>query len=407
MIQLSPEYKRNLLFTNTNKALLKIVKHASPEQLTQLQESKDPKSILTSLFQDKLTQHKSDRLILEILKSAPQFKQMGNFSDQLKTLIRELKASPQFSTAALEKFLQNSSAFTPQALQKQMNNSGVFMESKIAAFIQHTAQSPATPPSLSELKRELSTLYTKLLSTPTPERENLLDGIEKLLNAPTKISANELKSLIQAFDKFPPHTEHNDSITKLIPKLTAFLQTKEPIQEHTLPQILADDIKSSLMTLREELHASDASNAQKQLEQIDKLLLQIDYHQLQSHLTNATSLYFPFAWELLEKGSLSFKKKDQTKSFCSVNLTFKEYGELVILMSLYDSQQLEIHFHTEKPSLNALIKEYLAELRELLSQIGFHLKVIRVHEENESQKHLQEIYGEDESQPHGGFEVKV
>ncbi len=406
MIQLSHEYKRNLLFTNTNKALLEIVKNASPEQLNQLHESKDPKAILTSLFQEKLTHTKSDHLLAEILKSSPHFKTMGNFNDQLKTLVNELKSSPHLSTAALEKFLHNSSSLTPQALQKQIHNSGIFMESKIASYLHDTSQ-PFTLPNLTELKQEISRLYAKLASSPLPQSETLLDGMEKFLNTFTKMPAQELKTLIQEFQALSIHKDVNEPITKLIPKLTALIHAKEPPTENTLPQILSDDLKSSLMTLADELQHSDSPSAPKQLELIDKLLLQIDYHQLQSHLHNATSLYFPFAWEQLEEGSLLFKKKDAKKSYCSVNLRFKEYGELSILMSLYDTEQLDIHFHTEKPSLNTLIKEHLAELRELLSQSGFHLKTIRVHEENESQTHLQEAYGEDGAQPHGGFEVTV
>lgn len=314
MIQLSNEYNRHLLFTHTNKALLEIVKTATPDQLSKLQEFKDPQSFLKALFQDKLAGNKSDQLLLQMLNTSPQFKTMGNFSDNLKSLLNDLKTTNVLSTDALEKFVRNAASLNPQMIQKQLNNSGIFMESKIASFLKHP------------------------------------------------------------------------------------MSSSQP-----LPLLLAEDIKSSLMHVRQELYGSDSPLAPKLLEQLDRLLLQIDYHQLQSHLSGSMSLYFPFEWNGLEEGRLRFKRKDQKKSSCNINLRFKEYGELDIAMSLFEEQQIEIHFHTEKENLHTLIKEHLQELRELLLNTGFSLKAIRLHSQSDQQ--LSNRYGDD--QTYGGFEVKV
>lgn len=129
MINLSPEARLSIILPNTNKALSEAIKNATPEQLETLKEGKDIKSLLTSVFQDKTTASKSDQTLLDLLKNSTAFKSMGNFGDNLQSLVQELKTAPQTAvkTAFFENFLKNITSIDPQNLKSQIASSGVFM----------------------------------------------------------------------------------------------------------------------------------------------------------------------------------------------------------------------------------------------------------------------------------------
>lgn len=487
MINLSPEARLSIILPNTNKALSEAIKNATPEQLETLKEGKDIKSLLTSVFQDKVTASKSDQTLLDLLKNSTAFKNMGSFSDNLQSLVKELKSSPEtaMKTAVFENFLKNITTIDPQTLKNQIGSSGIFMESKLAEALRklpdltqtleqlktalaknprsdfkdlqtkiitllddpilskasHHSESAAklsdgvkkiadtllpllskTDPLyskevaaiaqkldqlsvVSEIKSTLSQLYGTLLSSNTPQTNTLLDSIEKLLknlnNAPlseVKVFTHQLREAVEE--------DNTKELSLLATKLGTFSNPKELLTETFLKESMANDLKSNLLTLHEELALSSDTSSQKLIEQTDKLLTQIDYHQLVSHLGSSNSIYFPFVWDQLQEGSLSFKKTKDKKFYCEINLKLKEYGELNLMMALYEGNQLEIQAHTEKTELKAIIHDNIGELRSLLIQSGLTPRSIRVFEAAETKTPLVETYGSSEGSDMG-FEVTV
>ncbi len=133
MITSSTHSKLSLLLPNQNKVLSEIIKHATGDQIIQLNDKKDLKSLLGTLFQHKIDNTKSDALLLSMLKNSPTFKNMGNFTDTLKSLITDLKANPSLEGAA-NKLLRATTPIqsdtigqkvitTPDALQPKTNPS--------------------------------------------------------------------------------------------------------------------------------------------------------------------------------------------------------------------------------------------------------------------------------------------
>jgi hypothetical protein len=302
--------KLSILLPNTNKALFDALKQASPEQLSQLKEGKDIKSVLASLFHAKIDHTKSDTLLLDLLKNSAVFKNIGNFTQDLKSLLTTLKSDPALTPKIekIEQFLQPIATVDTPTFKEKINNSGVFMESKIAALLEKAD-----------------------------------------------------------FDESLHH-----------------------------------DLKAQLLSLSEEIKDSP-----KIQEQIDQLTTQIDYQQLLSHLTNSTSLYLPFEWDQLKQGSLSIKKAKDNKSYCEINLTLKEYGEMSLMMGLYDENQLEMHIQTEKKDLKSLIQAHLGKLRELLVEAGITLRSIRIYDANEKIIPKTNVYTSDEANYASGFEERV
>lgn len=258
---------------------------------------------------------------------------------------------------------------------------------------------------LSEIKNTLSELYGTLLSSKAPDTNSLLDSIEKLLKMPTSASTDELSTFS---DELKSAIESNSTkeIMAIKTKLSEFINPKEIHTETFIKEAMENDLKSHLLSLHEELSQSTDPNGPKLLEQTDKLLTQIDYHQLLSHLSSSNSIYFPFVWDQLEGGYLAFKKGNEKKFYCEINLKLKEYGELDLMMGLYDETQLEIQAHTEKSALKALIQDNIANLRSLLIQAGLTPRSIRIFEKSEAHTPLQESYQASEGTDMG-FEVKV
>lgn len=492
MIHLTTDARLKIILPNTNKALAEAIKNATPEQLVQIREGKDIKSLITSVFQEKITASKSDQALLQILKNAPAFKNMGSFSDQLGSLAAEIKSLPDLAqkSRVLDNFLKNFTSLNGETLKSQLAQSGVFMESKIAQVLQtlpslkETLQTLKTllsqsvrseakelgnsvasllqHPSLktdsldpagakilaggvqkiAESLRSLSTsvdvlyskdvallaskietlaltcapsqearpllsqLYGALLSSTAGQTNLLLDGIELLLKPETPLAddlqafSRQLGSVLEKSDPLP-------RALAILPQLGKFADPDLLNIETLLQKSLGDDLKSQLLGLSEELQNSSHPKAAELLEHVDKLLSIIDYHQLVSHLGASNSIYFPFSWDLLEEGSLAFKKGQEQKFYCEINLRLKEYGELNLMMALYDENRLDIQAHTEKSELKERLSENMPQLRAVLIEAGLVPKTIRIFEMREKTSREQESYS---SQGYGndfGFEVKV
>lgn len=489
MINLNTEARLNIILPNMNKALGEAIKNATPEQLETLKEGKDLKSLLTSVFQDKITASKSDTVLADILKNSTPFKTMGNLSENLESLLKDLKSSPDLSlkTAVLEKFFKNIDLLDTQTLKTQMANSGVFMESKFAAalnklpdliqsleqlqniltkspnndakILQKQIATLLESPTLSassnnlqnaltltdslkkisenlhillsksdpiyskevselaqkldqfsvvqEIKTSLSQLYGTLLSSKAHETNDLLDSIEKLLKNLNNAPAEELKNFTQQLKNAIKEGDITKELSTLITKLGEFTSPKELVTETFLRESLSNDLKSNLLSLHDELSQSNDPNALKLLEQTEKLLTQIDYHQLTSYLEASNSIYIPFSWDQLESGSMTFKKTSDKKFYCEINLQLKEYGELNLMMALYEGNQLEIQAHTQKSELKNLIQENIGELRSLLINADLTPRTIRVMEMRETPSGISESYSGYQHGPDLGFEVKV
>lgn len=326
-----------------------------------------------------------------------------NDAKALQNTISTLLSSPMLPAAStnLQSALQLTEGLKKisETLQTLISKTDPLYSKEVAALALKLDQQSAT----AEIKTTLSQLYGTLLSSTAPDTNTLLDSIEKLLK---NTSTDEVKVFTQQLQSVIEEGDTTKELTTIKAKLSEFTNPKELVTEIFLKESMSDDLKSNLLTLREELSQSNDPSAPKLLEQTDKLLTQIDYHQMLSHLSSSNSIYLPFVWDQLQEGSLTFKQTNKQKFYCEINLVLKEYGELDLMMGLYDDNQLEIQAHTEKPQLKTLIHENIAELRSLLIKSGLTPRSIRVFEAHEIKTPLNETYNASEGSDMG-FEVKV
>jgi ElaB/YqjD/DUF883 family membrane-anchored ribosome-binding protein len=342
---------------------------------------------------------------LEQLKTALS-KMPHNEAKSIHAHISALLDTPNFSKASqnLDIATQLSEGIKriSEPLQKLLSKSDPLYSHEVAILAQKLDQSSV----IQELKMTLSQIYGSLLSSNAPDTNALLDSIEKLLKNMGNSPSEDLKAFTHQLQSAITEGDTSKELSSLLSKLNAFTNPKELFTETFLQESMANDVKSALLSLKEELILSNDPSSSKLLEQTEKLLTQIDYHQLLSHLSSSNSIYFPFVWDQLQEGSLAFKKTADKKFYCEINLVLKEYGELDLMMGLYDENQLEIQAHTEKPELKTLIHEHIADLRAMLIKSGLTPRSIRIFERNESKTPLNESYTSSEGSDLG-FEVKV
>lgn len=237
---------------------------------------------------------------------------------------------------------------------------------------------------MSEGKPVLSELYGILLSSKMPEASKLLDSIESFLamqSAKTpEGNRDAFKALAEAFrtavEEKDPALSPQASV--LVSKLQEYLRPSDLLIDNLIKAAVENDLKAQLMQLSDEIAAHPKAEHSDLQGPINRLLTQIDYHQLLSHLSASNSVYFPFAWDQLEEGSFSFKKGKEKKFYCEINLKLKEYGKLDLMMAIYDETQLEIQVHTEQNALKTLLEENIPSLRSMLIDAGLTPRRIRI-----------------------------
>jgi len=606
MIEITSQQQLSLLLPNSNKAISKILKNASPEQLETLSQAKDLKAVLSQLMNDTLDINKSNKIILDILKNSDFFKELGSFPKEMKALIQLLELDSS-SNSKIDRILQSLKLSLLELKQTDtaglkdfIKNSGVFLESKFtqenspktalknaldqlkSLLIKSEAPASSTlvkktdsilynkeifskengTASLSLIKKEVDTLLSslkdirkaadplhnkdvqKLVSKmegfsqgPTLKQEVFsLDSLKNIIHelaselristrADTKallsqlaaiqakvllvhdkntslaalkelssnlqtldirsLPKNEIKELtsliaetktlsqmsfkdiellklddIKSFlstisEKVSPlNSSRTKSIFDLIEKI--LLSLKQPLSDFEqenipkdikkwlvnfeketskadilfsksmqdqlakislfakpshlldnalLQENLQKDMKALLLTLEKELSSNPIQSAPEASKSVEKLLMQVEYFQLLSHLSNASFLYLPYAWDGFDNGKFSFKKKGDGSSYCEIDLELKEYGKLNMVLQLFDGNQLNMMIYTQKKELKSIFKDHIKELRSALMSVDVMPRNIHLLELDPDTK-KRHPYTHAEQLNELGFEVK-
>lgn len=132
---------------------------------------------------------------------------------------------------------------------------------------------------------------------------------------------------------------------------------------------IQSDLKSVLLQLQKELENSSDSKSNELLKQTEKLLTQIDYHQLLSIVSNSNNVYIPFFWEFLDEGSIDIKKSDEEKFYCQIQLSLKEFGKVYLMLGLYDKNKLDLNIHMEDLKFKEFLQKNISSLKTKLKEI--------------------------------------
>jgi hypothetical protein len=361
------------------KKLDTLVKQKTPSKQSSIKE------VLVDIKQviDKASKQKNTLHVKTIDKILDTPKADKGFVDDIKTLILNIKQSKNIAkptvqvVAKLEELVQKSELVN----SKIKNNLQVTPKetSTVITQIKETLSQlkelvGKKDPILDTKAQEITKLVEQTLKTPDffPKELSKATVSEKLQQVVNIIKSELVKSDVKNFS--------NIEITKLTNRLESVIKeqihTKQIVPNQKLQvevpikQELANDIKSTLLSIKHELSTQATTGARDISLHVDKLITQVEYFQLVSLGTNSQSTYLPFLWDGLEEGQVSLKKLKENRFFCEINLKLKEYGKIDLMLMLFDDIYLNISVFAEKEEFIDLVQENLLSLKQGINKLG-------------------------------------
>ena len=232
----------NILLANNNRVLNDALKEADNKTLNNLlkQDSSNSSSstntaassILKEVLNSIKDGTKSNSSLENILKNSTAFKDLGNLSSNLSSLLESIKddESLQKFKPLLENFLKNIKDVTADNLKEQIKNSGIFLENKLSS-------NPNA-----KLENLLQNISNLLKTIDTPEAKNSSQIIDNILkNIPKDGSLkgsellNNLKTLVSSLQNLSNSLNSNQTQTlnNLANELKNFIQNGSMIESKT------------------------------------------------------------------------------------------------------------------------------------------------------------------------------
>ncbi len=294
---------------------------------------------------------------------------------------------------ALAEVIKNA---TPKELQ--LLSGAKDLKSILNSLLTQSSQNKNSDKALLDLLKNNPTLKT--LGSASNSIKDLLSSIKSSTN-PLPMEKTLNNFLVNIKDLSEPILKQ-----KLI-NSGVFLESKlkNTQANQNIKELISNDLKALLLQASDEINNSNHPNKSEILKQMDKLLLQIDYHQLLSHLSNSSSLYIPFSWEQLQEGTIELKKDKESRFYCDIDLKLEEYGELNLKLTLYDENQLNLHIYSNNAAFKEIIKENISSLRSALIQNSITPREIRLFDS--SKNATASPYENNDKKIDLGFEVKV
>ncbi|WP_151942889.1 flagellar hook-length control protein FliK [Aliarcobacter butzleri] len=350
----------------------------------------------------------------------------NEFTNNLKTLTSSLQ---NLNSSLNPTQTQNLSNLANQL--KSLINEGTLVESKIENSTNLTdkttnlANNSTLKDSINLQTKELLTqIKNDIIQNPNMiQNKNILPMIDNLLKMDNLFSKNDtiqnflansnssgnlstftsnfasnlsplLTTLKESLEALNPNNTHlQNHLTKLVDKVEHIIQDLATTPNGKLDTKVSEDMKTVLLQMQDELASKTDPKSLEVAKQVDRLLTQIDLHQLTSLVSNSNYVYLPFFWEMLEDGSIEMKQKDEEKFFCQINLTLKDFGKVDLMLGLYDKNKLDLTIYAQREHFKTAIRENMQQLKIALNSVELipvNVKLLDMKEDNkESSKPTQ------------------
>ncbi|WP_228150592.1 flagellar hook-length control protein FliK [Malaciobacter canalis] len=418
-----------------------------------LQSLNEQKQQITNQLKDVLSQLKTEVLINKNIEPQKLLGQIDNILAQKdifsnnntlepKALLNQLLTSTEMKNSST--LNTNISNLINQL--KNLNDDIVSIENKIQNNQIVTNEKANV---LNQIKESLNLLKNELLQNNTIQSKVLVQTIDKLLNmqnlfdnlelpADFKLLQSQnnslstfqsnflsninslllnLKETISNISSNPNSSFLQNEILKTVDKIENSL--KEGILTATNLQnikndnsTIQNDMKSILLQMQEELASKslETKSLNEASKNIDKLLFQVDYYQLLSLSSNSNYVYLPFLWDMLEDGSISMKKINEKKFYCEINLTLKDFGQVQLLLALYEKNKIDLTVFASRDVFKKLLREHLTKLKQSLNSVGLipmDIKLIDLEKRKKEQETTQNIYSQKSSELQMGLNIRA
>ena len=240
-----------------------------------------------------------------------------------------LNANPAQNASQNASFSQNSTLTQEQNSFKNIN---------LSQFKEATSSEVNTP-NLQGKITELARALTSLKNTLSPELASAKSALEEI-----KSLARLSKSAAKSIGAIKPNN------------------AEQALKE------LQSDMKSVLLNLKES--TQNQSSTQNIHTAAQRLLTQIEIHQLASFAQNSLQTYLPYHWDELNSSNLSFKRGNKDKFYARIELSFVKFGEIGIVLGLAENKFLDISIQTGNDGFKELILSETKSLKRALNELG-------------------------------------
>ena len=230
---------------------------------------------------------------------------------------------------------QNASFSQNSTLTQEQNS---FKNINLSQFKEATSSEVNTP-NLQGKITELARALTSLKNTLSPELASAKSALEEI---------NSLARLAKSAAK---------SIGAIKPN-----NAEQALKE------LQSDMKSVLLNLKES--TQNQSSTQNIHTAAQRLLTQIEIHQLASFAQNSLQTYLPYHWDELNSSNLSFKRGNKDKFYARIELSFVKFGEIGIVLGLAENKFLDVSIQTGNDGFKELILSETKSLKRALNELG-------------------------------------
>ncbi len=210
-------------------------------------------------------------------------------------------------------------------------------------------------------------------SSLSPSVSQLPQTVEEAL----QLVVNRLKAQIELME--PATIKHADFLEKakgrekeihalIKPELFVGKAMAQKLSLHPTDVELLSDMKGVLTKLNHSLSLSGQNK--EALEITNRLLTQIEYHQLVSYVSSSTHLYIPFSWDGLKGGSMMMKKSSDEQFHCQLDLDLEAYGKLNMMLILSNEKYIDMTIATQKKELSDKLTHHLSLLKRAFNEVG-------------------------------------
>lgn len=192
-------------------------------------------------------------------------------------------------------------------------------------------------------------------------------------NIQSKISAiaNRINSLITSIDPKLASIKNElseikslERASKIAQKELSKIKANEP---NEALKNLQNDLKSVLLNLRE---SSQTQNLQNINQAVNRMLTQIEIHQLMSYAQNSIQTYLPYTWDELASSQVAFKRGKKDRFYARIELNFIKFGDISVVLGLSENKYLDISIQTAKADFKDMILARTSELKQAISAQG-------------------------------------
>ena len=131
-----------------------------------------------------------------------------------------------------------------------------------------------------------------------------------------------------------------------------------------ISKVLNQDVKSTLLNISEKSQNAQSVNA------ANKMISQIEMHQMVSSLQGGIQTYMPYIWDGVEGGNVAFKQGKKDKFYAQIDLNFKKFGQINVMVGLMDKRYIDLSVATQTNEFKELIISSSSELKQAISKLG-------------------------------------